>query len=130
MAGGSMAKGSRLAASFLLRSVSIALFPPPLSLSVSFFHLCSGMFLPSFFKYLSSSTMYSYPCFSRTVFSSLFDIGLQLSKDKFDALSCVCARARISPSLPSGLLVVFSLSPSLSPFAADFAHSQGWPTMT
>lgn len=73
--------------------------------------------------------MYGRPCFSRTVFSSLFDITLKLSKDKFDAV--VYARARVFfPSTPSRLSVLLFVSPSLSLFAADFAHSQGWPTMT
>lgn len=79
--------GCRLAVSLLLHSISIVL------LSFSFFPLYPETFLPSSFKYLSSSTIYSCLYLSCTVFSSLFNVTFELSKDKFD-VSVVCARAR------------------------------------
>lgn len=56
---------------------------------------------------------------------------LRSSSPRISSMSVVYARARVFfPSTPSRLSVLLFVSPSLSLFAADFAHSQGWPTMT
>lgn len=107
------------AISFPLRSVSLARI---LSFSIvprSLFRLRSVPFcyvsassssLLSRFKHCLPFIIYNRPCFSPTMFSSLFDIVLALFKDKFDALSQTRARARVLP--------LFAFSPfdrSLSP---------------
>lgn len=104
-----MAKGVRLLP-FLLRSISIALFFS-FSLSLSVLHQSSSFLFR--FEHYFPFTIYSRPCFSRIIFSSLFDIALALFKDKFDVS---VARARESfPSLPSLLLIVLSHFLSLLP---------------
>lgn len=116
--GSEYGEGCAFAASFLLRSVSVALLFSLSLLRLRSVTLRSSSSPLSHFKHRSPFTTYGRPCFSRTIFSSLFDIALALFKDK---VRCLC-RARALP-LPLPLFafapfdhsLAFSLSLSPSP---------------
>lgn len=113
--GSEYGEGCAFAASFLLRSVSVALLLSLSPLRLRSVTLRSSSSPLSHFKHRSLFTTYGRPCFSRTIFSSLFDIALALFKDK---VRCLCrARARALPLFafaPSDHSLAFSLSHSLS----------------
>lgn len=134
MAGASTAKG--------VRSLPLSCFVPSLSrfsslspLRLRSVTLRSSSSPLSHFKHCSPFTTYGRPCFSRTIFSSLFDIALALFKDK---VRCLChARARALPLFavaPSDHSLAFSLSLplllSLSPPLNLYTHKDGHDDVT
>lgn len=112
-------------ASFLFRSLSLS------HRSRSFLRVFRNVLLLSS-NAASSSVIYDCPCFSRTVFSSLFDVMPELSKDKRD-VSVAPVRFLHSllhavpppsaPLLDRSPVVVFSPSLSLFAAASHASHS-------
>lgn len=133
--GSEYGEGCAFAASFLLRSVSVALLLSLSPLRLRSVTLRSSSSPLSHFKHCSPFTTYGRPCFSRTIFSSLFDIALALFKDK---VRCLCrARARSLPLFalaPSDHSLAFSLSLplllSLSPPLNLYTHKDGHDDVT
>lgn len=136
--GSEYGEGCAFAASFLLRSVVLCR-ASPLSLSplrLRSVTLRSSSSPLSHFKHCSPFTTYGRPCFSRTIFSSLFDIALALFKDK---VRCLCRAPAPAPfpSSPSLLLIILShslsLSLSFSPFSPPlnlYTHKDGHDDVT